>query len=77
VRLSAYVYILIIIVTTIPELLRVKQNLRDCPSKATSTAFPTFLYPSGAYDPTDGFKGLLRSEVLVYVSLNEFRLKNY
>lgn len=47
--------------------LRVKQKLREAPNKASTTAWPTFFYPKGEYDPEDITKGLLRNELLVYV----------
>ncbi|KAF8497284.1 hypothetical protein JB92DRAFT_3125795 [Gautieria morchelliformis] len=43
------------------------EKLRASPSTASTSSWPMFFYPNGAYEPTDMEKGLLRSELLVFV----------
>ncbi|KAF8501968.1 hypothetical protein JB92DRAFT_2833638 [Gautieria morchelliformis] len=45
----------------------VKEKLRASPNTASTSSWPMFFYPNGAYEPTDMEKGLLRSELLVFV----------
>lgn len=50
----------------------IQQRLRESPNHASTKVFPRFFYPPGQYDPNDLFVGLLRGELLVYVSDTSF-----
>ena len=53
------------------QVLSVREDLRRGTFEVTAYDLPTFLWPNGAFDIHDTYKGFLRSELLITVSVSK------
>jgi hypothetical protein len=53
---------------------RTKEGLKSGETAVRGDQWPIFLYADHIYDPEDPWKGLLRSDILIFVSSGLFNI---